>query len=95
VPVGLHTELLASITRERLFAHWLACSVIAHNNSPIMSVQYTDKIAGTTTVISNTVISGLNRLQNEDADVFVIHQHESMSAGTTAVTCAYGEILVI
>jgi hypothetical protein len=52
-------------------------------------------VAGTTTVISNTVISGLNRLQNEDADVFVIHQHESMSAGTIAVTCAYGEILVI
>ena len=94
---ALHTEPLGGVTRECLLAHWLACSTIAHNTIPIMSVQYTDRIAGTTTVISNTVISGLTRLQNDGADVFVIHQHqhETMLAGTIALTCANGEIFVI
>jgi len=60
-----------------------------------MNVQYTDRIPGTTTVISNTVIRGLSRFQSDDADVFVIHEHGSMSGDTIAVTWSNSEIFVI
>jgi hypothetical protein len=40
-------------------SHCIASDIIAHNSRPIMSVQYTDRIAGT-----NTVIAGLADLRS-------------------------------